>query len=143
MVTATAVAATRPQTTDQPPIHPPTQPCRPKISFHSPFHLLPLTVLRPLYELSGPKLWPDREPVNCRQRRRESAGGRLPVTSTGPFRENLRQTSGCYRRLHQGLRCRSRSSFFASGEDYYAWNRAFADHPSTYGQFVRDLLRLL
>lgn len=88
---------------------PPPQPCRPKISFHSAFP--PSSSLpRSLYELSAPKLWPARKPVNCRQRCRESTGGRVPVTFAGLFRGESRADF----RLPASVR----TSFFAPGENY-------------------------
>lgn len=86
----------------------------------STFFLLP----RPLYELSGPKLWPARETVNCRQCRRESTGGGLPVTFAGPFR---RESPADFRLLASVAppeRCRRLPSFLV--RIFSAWNRVIA-----------------
>lgn len=83
----------------------------------STFFLLP----RPLYELSGPKLWPARETVNCRQRRRESTGGGLPVTFAGPF---CRESPADFRLL-ASVASPERYRRFSSvlGEDYLGFER--------------------
>lgn len=94
----------------------------------STFFLLP----RPLYELSGPKLWPARETVNYRQRRRESTGGGLLVTFAGPFR---RKSSTDFRLLMSvALSAVSLSSSLVRITS--PWNRAIIKRPSTYGQFA-------
>lgn len=67
--------------TENYPIQPSSQPRQPEDIFSTRFSTFFLAA-RPLYELSGPKLWPAQEPVNCRVHRRESAVPRLLVTST-------------------------------------------------------------
>lgn len=71
---------------------------------------------RSLYELSGPKLWPAREPVNCRQRRRFNRR-----SSAGDVREALsrRISSRLPASVDSHLLEVFAPSFFISGENYF------------------------